>query len=322
MRKALQAVLALALLAPLAVTAQGYPNRPVKIINPFTPGGPIDLIARELINGWSKALGQTFVLESKPGASGGLAISYVAHAAPDGYTLLIGSAANITVPALSTKPPFDGIKEFSPVVLAIFVPNIMTVGPHVRATNVQQYIELAKAKPGRLSFGSAGHGGSTHIAGEIFQQEAKVKLTHVPYKGAAPVINDMLGGHVDTAFLNLSAVLPHIKSGRLRALGVASNARSKMVPDVPTFAELGVQHFFSGSWYGVLAPAGTPPEIVHALYTASANHLLQPEVRLRIEESGAEVFLLDPPKLLAFMLEQKRDLVKIIKATGITKIDQ
>lgn len=307
-------------LAPLAGWAQGYPARPVKIVNPYAPGGPVDLIARELAGGLAKALGGSFVIEYKPGANATLATSYVATAPPDGYTLLVGAGgANIAVPALSTKPPYDGIKEFAPVVMAVSVPNILVAGPHVQAATLPQFLEQART-PGRkpFSFASTGNGGSPHVAGEILKQKAKIPMTHVPYKGAAPIINDLLGGHVDVAFLNLSAVMSHIKTGKLRPLAIASRQRSKVVPEVPTFTELGIPDFFSGSWNGLLAPAGTPPEVVQAIYAASAAHLSQPEVRARLEATGTDVFLLDPPKFLAFMQEEKRDLVKIIKDAGIT----
>jgi len=303
--------------APLAALAQAYPARPVRIVNPYAPGGPVDLIARELAGGLAKSLGGSFVIEYKPGANATLATSYVAAAPPDGYTLLVGAGgANIAVPALSVKPPYDGIKEFAPVVMAVSVPNILVAGPHVQAASLPQFLEQARSK--RLSYASTGNGGSPHVAGEILQQKTGIKLTHVPYKGAAPVINDLLGGHVDVAFLNLSAVLSHIRTGKLRPLAIASRQRSKALPDVPTFTDLGIPEFFSGSWNGLLAPAGTPPEIVQAIYAASAAHLSQPEVRARLEATGTDVFLLDPPKFLAFMHEEKRDLVKIIKDAGIT----
>ncbi len=304
---------------PAPLLAQGYPSRPVKIVNPYAPGGPVDLIARELATGLSKALGGSFIIEYKPGANATLATSYVASAPPDGYTLLVGAGgANIAVPALSSKPPYDGIKEFAPVVMAVSVPNILVAGPHLNATGLPQFLELARSGPRRLSFASTGNGGSPHVAGEILQQKANIKLTHVPYKGAAPVIADLIGGHVDVAFLNLSAVMPHIKSGKLRPLAIASRQRSKAVPETPTFTEAGIPDFYSGSWNGLLAPAGTPPETVQALYTASAALLTQPEVRARLEATGTDVFLLDPVKFLAFMQDEKRDLVKIIKDAGIT----
>ncbi len=317
MRKPLQLILAMALLLSVTAGAQTYPVKPVRIIVPYVPGGPVDALARELANAMSTALGQTFLVESRPGASGTLGTSLVANAAPDGYTLLIGAVgANINIPVLSTKPPYDGIKEFSPVVMALITSNILVVGQHLKVGTVREFIELAKTRP--LSVAAAGTGGPTHIAGEIFQSKAKVKLTHVPYKGAAPVVTDLIGGHVDSAFLNLSAVMPNVKAGRLRALGVAAKTRSRLLPDVPTFEELGMTGFISGSWYGVLAPAGTPAAIVQSLYSAVAKHLPQPEVRARLEASGSELFLLDPAAFLAFMLEQKTEMLQVKKTGAIT----
>ncbi len=318
MKRVLQAVLALAALLPLAVAAQGYPDRPVKIIVPFPSGGPVDQLARELANGWSKALGQSFIVESKPGGNMTIGTAFVATSAPNGYTLLMGnSGGNIVTPALMTKPPYDGIKEFAPVGMALSTGNVLVIGPHVPATNLQQFIELLRAKPGQLSYGTPGGAGTTLFAAVYFERETKVKWNWVPYKGATPVINDLLGAHVDSAPLNVSAALPLIKSGRLRALAIASKTRAKALPDVPTFLELGIQDV-SETWYGVLAAAGTPPAILQTLYTTMAKYLTQPEVRTRLEESGSEVFLLEPPKFLAFMLEEKPKLTKIAKSLGIT----
>ena len=318
MRKYLQLVLALAVLLPLTVIAQGYPDRPVKIIVPYPPGATTDQLARELANGWSKALGQPFLVDYKPGANMTIGTSFVAAAPPDGYTLLIStSGGNITTPALMSKPPYDGIKEFASVGMALSTGNLLVVGTHVPATNLQQFIELMKAKPGQVTFATPGGGGTTHISGEIFRELANVKWTWVPYKGGTPVINDLLGGHIDCAPMGVSLVLPLIKSGRLRALAIASKARAKVLPEVPTFLELGIQDV-AEQWYGVLAPAGTPPAIVHTLYTTMANYLLQPEVRDRLEQTGSEVFLLDPQKSLAFMLEEKVKLTKAAKGLGIS----
>jgi tripartite-type tricarboxylate transporter receptor subunit TctC len=315
MRKTLQAVLFTLAITPLLVLAQNYPDKPVKMIVPYPAGGPADQIARELANGLSQALGQTFVIETKGGGSGSIGTGFVAKAAPDGYTLLAGSGAPHTaVPVFNSNPPYDGIKEFLPILMIIDVPNVMVIGPHIKATNVKEFIELAKTRT--LTYGSSGTGSSTHIAGEIFQIEAKVKMTHVPYKGATPVVNDMLGGHVDVSFLNLSAMLPHIRSGKLRAIGLSSQTRAKALPDIPTLGEQGVPDN-TGSWYGLLAPAGTPESVVRVLYDASMKYFSQPEVRARVEASGSELKMLNPQQFLAALTEEKRQLTELNKILNI-----
>jgi tripartite-type tricarboxylate transporter receptor subunit TctC len=218
------------------------------------------------------------------------------------------------VPVFSSNPPYDGIKEFSPILMLIDVPNVMVIGPHIKATNIKEFIELAKTKV--MTYGSSGTGSSTHLAGEILQIEAKIKMTHVPYKGATPVVNDMLGGHVDVSFLNLSAMLPHIKSGKLRAIGLSSQTRAKALPEVPTMAEQGMPNN-TGSWYGLLAPAGTPDQVVRVLYDASVKYFSQPEVRARVEASGSVLKMLNPQQFLAAMTEEKRQLAELNKILNI-----
>jgi tripartite-type tricarboxylate transporter receptor subunit TctC len=308
------ALVALALTVS-SVFAQPYPNKPVKVIITYPAGGPADQIARELANGLSQSLGQTFVIEPKAGASGSIGTSFVAKSAPDGYTLLVGAGAPHTaVPVFSAKPPYDGVTEFKPIVMIIDVPNVMVVAPHVKATNVKEFIELAKTK--HMTFASTGTGSSTHLAGEIFQIEAKIKMTHAPYKGAAPVVNDMLGGHVDVSFLNLSAMLPHLKSGRLKAIGMSSVSRAKALPDVPTLTEQGVKDV-TGSWYGLLAPAGTPDAIVQTLYDAATKYFNQPEVRSRVEAAGSDIKLLNPKQFYDAMMAEKLELTELNKILNI-----
>ncbi len=315
MKNFLRVAVAALALTTLSAQAQPYPNKPVKLIITYPAGGPADQIARELANGLSQSLGQTFVVEPKAGASGAIRTSCVAKPAPDGYTHLVGAGAPQTgVPVFSAKPPYDGVTEFRPIVMIIDVPNVMVVGPHIKATNVKEFIELAKTKP--MTFASTGTGSSTHLAGEIFQIETKIKMTHAPYKGAAPVVNDMLGGHIDVSFLNLSAMLPHIKSGRLKAIGMSSVSRAKAMPDVPTLTEQGVKDV-TGSWYGLLAPAGTPDTIVNTLYTAAAKYFNQPEVRARVEATGSELKLLNPKQFYDAIVAEKRELTELNKLLNI-----
>ena len=293
------------------VLAQPYPNKPVKLIITYPVGGPADQIARELAAGLTQNLGQSFVVEAKPGASGSIGTAFVAKAPADGYTLLVGAGAPQTAfPVFSAKSPYDGVSEFSPVLMIVDVPNVMVVAPHIKAKNVKEFIELAKTKP--LTYASTGTGSSTHLAGEIFQIEAKVKLTHVPYKGATPAMTDMLGGHVDVSFLNVSAMLPHIQSGRLRAIGLTATNRSKALPDVPTLTELGIKDV-TGSWYGLLAPAGTPDAVVQTLYDAANKYFSQPEVRARIEAGGSDLKLLNPQQFRQAIVLEKAELTELNK---------
>lgn len=315
MKKILQAFILLLMLSPLCTIAQTYPDKPVRLINPYPAGGPADQIGRELAAGLSQSLGQSFIVEAKPGGSGAIGTQFVAKSAPNGYTLLLASGGpNTAVPVFSVTPPYDGIKEFEPILKIIDVPNMLVIAPHIQAKNMKEFIELAKTKS--LTYGSSGTAGPTHITGEIFQIEANVKMIHVPYKGAAPVVNDMLGGHVDATFLNLSAMLPYVQSGKLHALGVASQTRSKALPDLPTFTEQGIKNV-SGSWYGLLAPAGTPASIIQTLYDESVKYFNQPQVRERIEAAGSELVLLNPQQFRAVMIEEKRELTELNKILNI-----
>lgn len=306
--------LILACVSQLAL-AQSYPNKPVKVIITYPVGGPADQIARELAIGLTQNLGQSFVVEAKPGASGSIGTAFVAKAPADGYTLLVGAGAPHTAfPVFSAKSPYDGIAEFSPVLMIVDVPNVMVIAPHIKAKDVKEFIELAKTKT--MTYASTGTGSSTHLAGEIFQIETKTKMTHVPYKGATPAMTDMLGGHVDVSFLNLSAMLPHIQSGRLRAIGLTAEARSKALSEVPTLTELGIKDV-TGSWYGLLAPAGTPDNIITTLYQAAHKYFSQPEVRARIEAGGSDLKLLNPQQFRAAMVQEKAELNELNKILNI-----
>jgi len=301
--------------SPVVIYAQSFPVRPVKIIVPYPAGGPADQIARDLASGLTQALSQTVVVEPKPGGNGTMGTAFVAKAAPDGYTLLLGNGGPSTaIPVFSTNPPYDGIQEFSPILQIFEAPNMLVVAPHIKANNVKDLIALAQTQS--LTYGSSGTAGPTHITGEIFQLQANIKMTHVPYKGAPPVINDMLGDHLDVTFLNLSAMLPYIQSGKLRAIGVSSQNRTKVLPDVPTLLEQGIRDV-SGSWYGLLAPAGTPEPIIRTIYEASVKYLTQPEVRARIEATGGQLTLLSPQDFLAAMKNEKRELLELNKILNI-----
>src|SRR5438552_13835540 len=243
-------------------SAQTYPTRPIRLVVPFPAGGTTDILAREVGQRLSMTLGQPVVIDNRPGAAGNIGADLVAKSAPDGYTLLMGTVGTHAINAsLYAKMPYDHVKDFAPIILVAGVPNVLVVNPSLPVNSVQELIAYAKANPGKLNFASSGPGTSIHLSGELFKVMAGVQMTHVPYKGSAPALQDLLGGQVQLMFDNLPPSLPHIKAGKLRALAVTSVARSPALPDVPTIAESGLPGFEASSWFGILVPAGTPSAI-------------------------------------------------------------
>ena len=282
----------LALLLPLlfasVVYAQTWPAKPVRVIVPFAPGGPADVLARVIGQELSDALGQPFVVENKVGAAGNIGVEQIAKAAPDGYTLGIVPVGNIAVnPSLFPTLPYKA-SELAPVVMLATVENVLVVNADVPAKSLKELLALAKLKPGTLSFASPGAGSQAHLAGELMGLSADVKLIHVPYKGIGPALNDVVGGQVTMMFGAMSAVLPHVRSGKLRALGVASIKRSATVPELPTIAEQGLPRFEAVSWYALMAPAGTPAPIIERLNAQSARSLAKPAIREKFAAQGLE----------------------------------
>ena len=267
--KALTAIL---LVASGACFAQaGYPSKPVKLVVGFAAGGPTDVVARAFADHAARALGQPFVVENKPGANTILAAQAVATAPADGYTLLFGATNHTMIPALyGDRVKFDAVKSFQPVCTVATSPTVLVVGPAMQARTLAAYVAKARAEPGRVTAGTPGVGSSGHFATELFARANGLKLNHVPYKGAAPVVNDLLGGQLDSSFATLGSVLPQVEGGKLTALAVASPKRSALLPQVPTFAEAGGGDFSADAWYGVLTPAGVPTSIVQALESAAA----------------------------------------------------
>jgi tripartite-type tricarboxylate transporter receptor subunit TctC len=271
----------LALAASHAALAQTYPTKPVRVVVPFPPGGGTDIVARTVTPKMAEILGQPFVIENRAGAGGNIGTDAVAKAPADGYTLLVASAStaiNVTlVPNLSWK-----ISDFAPVVLMVVNNHLLAAHPSVPASNVRELLALAKAKPGQVTYASYGTGSSAHLTAELFKLMAGVDLLHVPYKGAAPAVNDLLGGQVNIIFADVAAMLSHLKSGKLKALGIGAAKRFEGLPDVPTIAESGVPGFEAGGFLGLVAPAGTPPAAIQALNAAAQKSLAQPEVRDRL----------------------------------------
>ncbi|MBX6318705.1 tripartite tricarboxylate transporter substrate binding protein [Pigmentiphaga sp.] len=304
-------------LAASGVNAQAYPSKPIVLVNPYAAGGPADLVARNLAKELSAELGQQVVIENKAGAGATIGAAHVARAEPDGYTLLFGTAAAHIVTPLIQPVPYDGIKDFAFIGLAANQPNLLVVHPSVKANNVKEFIALAKSQPGKLNYGSSGTGTSPHLGGELIKQAAAIDMVHVPYGGAAPAITDLVAGRLQVGVMNLSGELPYVKAGKLRALAYASKSRSPLLPDVPTFAEVGLGGAESASWYTVAAPKGTPAEIINKLNAALNVVAQKPEYRKQMEAQGTELATLTPEETTRFVLEDATRTKDLIKAANL-----
>jgi tripartite-type tricarboxylate transporter receptor subunit TctC len=316
--KALLAVAALAL-ATQALANDPYPTKPVRVIVPFPPGGATDTIVRIVAQKLSDRYSQQFVVENKPGGGTVIASDLAAKAAPDGYTLLVVTAAFAVNPSLQKKLPYDTEKDFAPVTLMSSAPNVLVTHPSVPAANARELIDYAKANPGKLNYASAGNGSSNHLAGEMFRTMAGVNIVHVPYKGDAPSITDLLGGQVQVLFIGLAPVAQHISSGKLKAIAVTSAAPTTLVPGVAPLANT-VPGFDSHVWNGLLAPAKTPAAIVNALQAEIAKILAQPETREKILGMGFEPAGSSPAQFQSFLEREIQRSAKVVSDAGI-KLD-
>jgi tripartite-type tricarboxylate transporter receptor subunit TctC len=303
--------------AALAAHAAGFPDKPVRIAVGFAAGGGADIVARQLGNQMGAQVGQSFIVENKPGATGTIAASFVAKSPADGHTLFLGSQSTMLVaPAIYPKLQFDPVQDFTPVSMLVSMPMLLVVHPSVPAKTVQELIELAKK--GDLSYASAGAGGPQHTAGELFANLAKVKLTHIPYKGEAPALTDAIGGQVPVMFSNLPAVMPYVKAGKLRALAVSSARRHPELPDLPTVAEAAkLPGFEVLTWYGVFAPAGTPPAVVKKLETEAIAALKSKELSGKLADQGFTVVGSTSQQFAAFMKSEVPRWSKLIKDANI-----
>ncbi len=269
--------------------AQDFPTKPIRLIVPFSAGGGNDAVARVIAQQLTTHLKQTVVVENRPGAGGAVGAESAARAAPDGYTLFLGGVGSLAVnPNLITKLPYDAIKDFEPIVLIASAPSVLVVFPDFAPENVQQLITLAKKEPGKFNYASNGNGSSAHLAAVMFTSMAGIDMVHVPYKGLAPALNDLLVGRIDLMFNSMVAILPQIQAGKLRALAVTGTHRSALLPEVPTLDESGLKGYQTGSWYGLLAPAGTPQEIVKKVHDATIEILALESVRKQLSSEGAE----------------------------------
>jgi tripartite-type tricarboxylate transporter receptor subunit TctC len=306
------------LAAPVhAQTGGAFPSKPVRLVVPFAPGGPADMIGRLVGTELSASLGQQVIVENKPGAGGAIGAEFVARAEPDGHTLLMSNVGDTIAVSLYKSMPYDYVRAFTPVSLVASTPFIVVVHPSVPATSIADLVRLAKAKPGGLTFGSAGVGVASHLAGELFNQMAGTSITHVPYKGQAPATTDLLGGQITMMFNNPLTALPHVNSGKLRALGVTSAKRLSVAPGIPTVAESGVPGFDVGTWFAIVAPAGTPAAAVNRISAEIARGLAVRETREKLAAQGVEVVGSTPAELGRLIQADVAKWADVIKRGGI-----
>jgi tripartite-type tricarboxylate transporter receptor subunit TctC len=310
---------ALAAAALLAAPAHAqYPNQPIKLISPFPPGGSVDITSRLIAEPWGKRLGQSMVVENRSGASGNVGMEAAAKAKPDGYTVVLNTISLVTNIALFPKLPYDVQKDFVPIGMVATGQHVLVANPKVAAKNMAELTALAKAQPGKLNYASAGGGTTFHLAAELYKDMTQTFITHVPYRGGGPALVDTIGGQVDFSFPVLSAGLPHVRAGTLKALAVSGTQRSPLLPDVPTMAEAGVKGYEFTTWFVVLAPAGTPPDVVQKLNSSLNDVLNSAEMRARFAREGFDAKPGTPAQAGQFVQAETARWSKLIKARGIT----
>ncbi len=300
--------------APAALAA--YPEKPIRLIVGFSAGGTTDVVARVIGKEVGEALGQPVVVENRPGAGSNIAAEMVSRAEPDGYTLLMVAVTSAINHTLYKNLSFDLVEDFTPVALGVRVPNVLVVHPDVKANSVDELVDLLKKNPGKINFASSGSGTSIHMAGELFKLRADVDAAHIPYKGSANALTDLIGGQVEYMFDNMPSAWPHVESGKLRALAVTTADRSKTAPDLPTMQELGFKDFDVSSWFGVIGPKGMPDEVVQTLNKAIRDALAKPEVRERFDGLGAVPADTSPEEFGQFIKSQVETWAPVVKASG------
>ena len=310
-------LIALAVLCPAVAQAQDFPNRNIRLIVPFPPGGPNDIIARVVGKRMEEILKQTIVVDNRSGQGGVLGTDLVAKAAPDGYTVGIASAGALAISPSMEKVAYDTLKDLQPVTLVAKVPEMLVVATSVPASNMKELVALAKAQPGKLNFASSGPGSMPHLAGELFKLTAKIDMTHVPYKGAAPAVNDLLGQQVQIVFLDLPVLLPQINAGKLRPIAVGAPERVPSAPDVPTTAEVGMPDLLTENWYGMVAPAHTSPKIVAILNKAAVEAIKDSEVKEKLANQGAILVGDTPEQFAAYIDSETKKWAMVIKEAGV-----
>ena len=310
-------LIALAVLCPAVAQAQDFPNRNIRLIVPFPPGGPNDIIARVVGKRMEEILKQTIVVDNRSGQGGVLGTDLVAKTAPDGYTVGIASAGALAISPSMEKVAYDTLKDLQPVTLVAKIPEMLVVATSVPASNMKELVALAKAQPGKLNFASSGPGSMPHLAGELFKLTAKIDMTHVPYKGAAPAVNDLLGQQVQMVFLDLPVLLPQINAGKLRPIAVGAPERVPSAPDVPTTAEVGMPDLLTENWYGMVAPAHTPPKIVAILNKAAVEAIKDSEVKEKLANQGAILVGDTPEQFAAYIDSETKKWAMVIKEAGV-----
>jgi len=310
----------IALLATLQVglaSSSDFPVKPIRVIVPYAPGGGTDTTGRILAQKLTDKLGQSVIVDNRPGAAGIIGSDIVAKAAPDGYTLLVVAGAHAINPSLYRKLPYDTVKDFAPVAFLVTAPNILVVNTSIPANSVKELIALVKAKPGQLSFGSGGIGQTPHLAGELFKSMAGVTINHIPYKGGAPATTDLIGGRISMMFGGMVLTLPYVKAGRLRALATTGATRSKAVPDLPTIAESGLPGYEADEWFGAFAPASTPRNILQKLNTNTRDILVTPDAQQQFAGLGAEFVDMNVREFADFVKKQIAKWANVVKDANI-----
>jgi tripartite-type tricarboxylate transporter receptor subunit TctC len=318
-RALLGALLACGLCAPLPAAAQdAWPSKPITLIVPFAPGGTTDIVARAVGQKLSDGLKQPVVIDNRPGAGGNLGAAIAAKAAPDGYTWFMATVAHTMAPGLYKKLSYDFAKDLDPIGLVATTPNVLVVNPSIPANNVQELIAYIKAHPNQVNYGSAGNGSTEHLSGELFRSMTGTQMTHVPYKGGAPMMTDLLGGQIQMAIETSPSANPHIKSGKVKALAVTTPKRSSAYPDVPTLDEAGVKGYDVTTWYAIMAPHGTPNAIEQRMAVELGKALKQPDILKRFEEQGVTPGDMTPEQLAGFIRTETAKWTKVAKDSGAT----
>ena len=307
----------LALLAPTLASAQAYPDKPIRLIVPFPPGGPNDLIARTIAQKMSESLKQTIVVDNKGGQGGVLGTDVVAKAAPDGYTIGVVSAGALAISPSMEKVAYVTLRDLQPITLVAKVPEMLVVATSVPANNMKELVALAKKEPGKLNFASSGPGSLPHLAGELFKLTAHIDITHVPYRGAAPAVNDLLGQQVQMVFLDLPVLLPQIKAGKLKPIAVGTTKRVPSAPNVPTTVEVGMPGLQTENWYGMVGPAHMPPQVVATLNKAAVAAMKDPGVIAKLSTQGAMLVGDTPEEFRAYIDSETKKWAKVIKDAGV-----
>ncbi len=317
MNAAITPIIIIATLAATPALAQSYPTKTVRVVVPYAPGGNTDFTARVIATKLTDVFGQQVVVENRPGGATNIGSELVAKAPPDGYTMLMGGASNAINMSLDPKLPYDTLRDFAPVILCVKGANVLAVHPSLPAKNLKELIALAKAQPGKLNYASSGLGSSNQMAGELFKMMTKVNIVHVPYKGNAPALTDLIGGHVEILFSGVPALVPHIKDARIRAIAIGSLKRFQALPDVPTLDEAGLKGYEATTWFGLMAPIKTPREIVTKWNTEVGRILASREVHDRFLNEGVEPMGGTPEQFGAFIRDEIGKYAKVIKAANL-----